>query len=80
MIYKNYIKRIIDLFLSFFGILVLMIAEKLNARKVFEDFKGNPFLEEFYEDPDSNALQTQVWFLLQRYQQQQKEIKQLNAF
>ena len=48
--------------------------------KVFEDFKGNPFLEEFYEDPDSNALQTQVWFLLQRYQQQQKEIKQLNAF
>jgi len=57
-----------------------MIAEKLNARKVFEDFKANPFLEEFYEDPDNNALQTQIWFLLQRYQQQQKEIKQLNAF
>ena len=57
-----------------------MIAENLNARKVFEDFKKNPFLEEFYEDPDNNALQTQIWFLLQRYQQQQKEIKQLNAF
>ena len=26
-----------------------------------------------------NALQTQVWFLLQRYQQQQKDIRQLNA-
>ena len=57
-----------------------MIAEKLNARKVFEDFKENPFLEEFYEDPDGNALQTQIWFLLQRYRQQQKKIKQLNAF
>jgi len=56
-----------------------MIAEKLNARKVFEDFKKNPFLEDFYEDPENNALQTQIWFLLQRYQQQ-KEIKQLDVF
>jgi len=60
--------------------LAKMIAEKLNARKVFEDFKSNPFLEEFYEDPDNNALQTQIWFLLQRYQQQQKKIRQLDAF
>ena len=27
--------------------LAKMIADKLNARKVFEDFKGNPFLEDF---------------------------------
>ena len=60
--------------------LAKMSAERLNARIVFEDFKKNPFLEEFYEDPENNALQTQIWFLLQRYQQQQKEIKQLNAF
>ena len=59
--------------------LAKMIADKLNARKIFEDFKKNPFLEEFYEDPENNALQTQIWFLLQRYQQQ-KEIKQLDAF
>ncbi len=59
--------------------LAKMIAEKLNARKIFEDFKKNPFLEEFYEDPENNALQTQIWFLLQRYQQQ-KEIKQLDVF
>tara|TARA_B100000427_G_scaffold301012_1_gene283886 strand:- start:119 stop:757 length:639 start_codon:yes stop_codon:yes gene_type:complete len=59
--------------------LAKMIADKLNARKIFEDFKKNPFLEDFYEDPENNALQTQIWFLLQRYQQQ-KEIKQLDAF
>ena len=54
------------------------IADKLNARKVFENFEDNPFLKDFYDDPESNAFQTQIFFLLQRYQQQQKEIKQLN--
>ena len=56
-----------------------IIADKLNTRKVLEKFKDNPFLEGFYDDPDANAFQTQVFFLLQRYQQQQKEIRQLNA-
>ena len=50
------------------------IADKLNARKVFEKFEENPFLKDFYDDPESNAFQTQVFFLLQRYQQQQKDI------
>ena len=54
------------------------IADKLNARKVFEQFEENPFLKDFYDDPESNAFQTQVFFLLQRYQQQQKDIRQLN--
>ena len=56
-----------------------IIADKLNTRKVLEKFKDNPFLEGFYDDPDANAFQTQVFFLLQRYQQQQIEIRQLNA-
>ena len=57
-----------------------IIADKLNTRKVLENFKDNPFLEGFYDDPDANAFQTQVFFLLQRYQQQQKKIRQLSAF
>ena len=56
-----------------------IIADKLNTRKVLEKFKDNPFLEGFYDDPDANAFQTQVFFLLQRYQQQQKEIRQLKT-
>ena len=55
-----------------------LIADKLNARKVFEKFEENPFLKGFYDDPESNAFQTQIFFLLQRYQQQQKDIRQLN--
>ena len=38
------------------------IADKLNARKVFEQFEENPFLKDFYDDPESNAFQTQVFF------------------
>ena len=55
-----------------------LIADKLNARKVFEKFEENPFLKDFYDDPESTAFQTQIFFLLQRYQQQQKDIRQLN--
>ena len=58
--------------------LAKLIADKLNARKVFEKFEENPFLKDFYDDPESNAFQTQIFFLLQRYQQQQKDIRQLN--
>ena len=39
-----------------------MIADKLNARKVFEKFEENPFLKDFYDDPESNAFQTQIFF------------------
>lgn len=60
--------------------LAIKLAVSLNARKVFEDFNENPFLADFYDDIENNALQTQMWFLLQRYRQQQKDIKQLNAF
>jgi len=60
--------------------LATKLAISLNARKVFEDFNENPFLADFYDDIENNALQTQMWFLLQRYRQQQRDIKQLNAF
>ena len=60
--------------------LAKLIADKLNARKVFEKFEENPFLKDFYDDPESNAFQTQIFFLLQRYQQQQKDIRQLDLY
>ena len=53
-----------------------IIADKLNTRKVLEDFKDNPFLDNFYDNIEEYAFQTQMFFLLQRYKQQQG-IKQL---
>ncbi len=59
--------------------LAQMLSEKLNARLVLERFDENPFLAKFYEDVDRYAFQTQIFFLLSRYKQQQ-ELFQADLF
>lgn len=49
-----------------------MIAERFQAKLVLEKFDENPFLSKFYEDQDHYAFQTQIFFLLNRYKQQQE--------
>ena len=56
-----------------------LLSKKLGAKLVLESFEGNPFLSDFYDDPERHAFQTQLWFLLQRYQQQQ-ELRQIDMF
>ena len=56
--------------------LVNRLAERYNARIVLEEFDDNPFLREFYRDPESVAFQTQVYFLLARFKQQERLLQQ----
>ena len=56
-----------------------LLSERLKAKLVLEEFEGNPFLSDFYEDPERHAFQTQLWFLIQRYKQQQ-ELRQVDMF
>lgn len=51
--------------------LARMLAERWNARLVLEEFEDNPFLREFYDDPKRVAFQTQAYFLVARYKQQE---------
>lgn len=48
-----------------------MLAKRLRARTILEEFDNNPFLREFYRDPKRVAFQTQIYFLLARYKQQE---------
>jgi len=48
------------------------LAKSLGGRTVYEEFENNPFLEEFYREPERFAFQTQIFFLLSRYRQQQQ--------
>ncbi len=48
-----------------------MLGETLAAKIVLEKFEENPFLKDFYRDPERYAFQTQIFFLLTRYKQQQ---------
>lgn len=59
--------------------LVNAIANRYRARTVFEIVEENPFLSSFYEDRAKYAFQTQLFFLLSRYKQQQ-EIFQPDLF
>ncbi|MEX2116799.1 MAG: deoxynucleoside kinase [Bacteroidota bacterium] len=59
--------------------LARMLAERLSGRLVLERFDENPFLAKFYEDQDHYAFQTQIFFLLSRYKQQQ-ELFQTDLF
>jgi deoxyadenosine/deoxycytidine kinase len=56
-----------------------MLSERLKARLVLEKFEENPFLARFYEDQEHYAFQTQIFFLLSRYKQQQ-ELFQADLF
>lgn len=52
--------------------LARLLQESIDARLVLEAFEENPFLSDFYADPDRYAFQTQIFFLLSRYRQQRE--------
>lgn len=59
--------------------LTARLSQTIGARANYEEFEKNPFLEDFYSDPDRYAFQTQLFFLMSRYKQQQ-ELHQLDLF
>ena len=56
-----------------------MLAEDLGAHLCLEPAEKNPFLAEFYKDRERNAFKTQLFFLLNRYQQH-LELRQQDLF
>lgn len=48
-----------------------ILSKKLNSRLVLEGSEDNPFISQFYKDMSKHAFQTQLFFLLSRYRQQQ---------
>ena len=52
------------------------IKDRLNAKLVLEQFDTNPFLEKFYADRKRYAFQTQMFFLINRFKQQQELIQE----
>lgn len=50
--------------------LTRLLADRLHGRCVLEPVIENPFLPRFYQDRRRFAFQTQLYFLLTRYQQQ----------
>jgi len=55
------------------------IKDRLSGKFIAEQFETNPFLEKFYADRARYAFQTQMFFLINRFKQQQ-ELAQEDLF
>lgn len=54
--------------------LARLLREPFQAVTLLEVFEENPFLSDFYADRSRYAFQTQIFFLMSRYHQQNKNI------
>lgn len=60
--------------------LATAIAERMGVAPVLEPFADNPFLEQFYSDPERYAFPVELSFLAQRYKQIKSAISARNLF
>jgi deoxyguanosine kinase len=54
--------------------LARLLQPTFSAELLLEVFEENPFLSDFYDDRARYAFQTQMFFLLSRYQQQKRAV------
>ena len=57
-----------------------LISKHYNAKLVLEEFAENPFLTKFYENPKQYAFPLELFFLAERFKQQQELIKKNDLF
>ena len=57
-----------------------LLAERLNARLILEEFADNPFLAKFYENPAQYAFSVELFFMAERYKQQKDLVGQQDMF
>jgi deoxyguanosine kinase len=56
--------------------LARLLESAFDAELLLEIFEENPFLSDFYSDRARYAFQTQIFFLLSRYHQQRKGVRE----
>jgi deoxyguanosine kinase len=57
--------------------LARLLQSRFDAELLLEIFEENPFLSDFYADRARYAFQTQIFFLLSRYRQQNSTVPQI---
>jgi deoxyguanosine kinase len=57
-----------------------LLAKKLNARLILEQFADNPFLPKFYENPKQNAFPLELFFMAERYKQLKDTVNKTDLF
>jgi deoxyadenosine/deoxycytidine kinase len=57
-----------------------LLSQHYNAKLVLEEFAENPFLTKFYENPKQYAFPLELFFLAERFKQQQDLVKNKDLF
>lgn len=60
--------------------LATLLAEEFKGQLILEAFEDNPYLPKFYEDNSKYALQLEMSFLIERYQQLTRIFSEPNIF
>ena len=56
------------------------LADHWGSRLMLEEFKENPFLPKFYEDPKQHGFALELSFLAERYHQKRDELNRTDLF
>jgi deoxyguanosine kinase len=57
-----------------------LLSKHLNARLVLEEFADNPFLPQFYDNPQQYAFPLELFFMAERYKQLKEQIHTKDLF
>lgn len=57
-----------------------MLSKTYNCAKILESFEDNPYLENFYKNPEKNAFSLELYFMAERFQQQKRILEEINLF
>lgn len=57
-----------------------LLAKRLNARLILEEFADNPFLSKFYENPKQYAFPVELFFMAERYKQLSELVQTKDLF
>lgn len=56
------------------------LAERWGSRLMLEEFKDNPFLPKFYQNPEQHGFALELSFLAERYHQKRDELNRTDLF
>ena len=60
--------------------LATMLAQELNAKLILEQFADNPFLPQFYKNPERYSFPLELSFLAERYKQLNVDLRTGSLF
>lgn len=60
--------------------LATMLAQDLNAKLILEQFADNPFLPQFYQNPERYSFPLELSFLAERYKQLNVDLRTGSLF